>query len=72
MKRLIRNRARLYWKGDGDWTADYQQAQTFADAKSVISTKDRYYLKDVVLVLVANGKSCPQYDVVFLLKDARP
>jgi hypothetical protein len=72
MRRLIRNDAGLYWKEDGSWTSDWEEAESFGDTHAAISAKERYHLKGVALVLLVSDKPSAQYDVVLPLNDAKP
>jgi len=64
--KVIRSRAGLYLKGDGTWTASFQEAERFDDLRAVFAAKERFNIEKAELILVMH-QEVSQYDVTIPL-----
>jgi hypothetical protein len=56
----------LYLKGDGTWTASFQEAERFDDLRAVFAAKERFNIEKAELILVMH-QEVSQYDVTIPL-----
>jgi hypothetical protein len=71
MRRLIRNRNKVYLKANGAWTDNWQEAEGFRGVREAIFALRRLCSKDAELVLMPLGYPDPTYDVVLPLSRNR-
>jgi hypothetical protein len=69
VRRLIRSLRSFQYFCRGQWTADPNLAEHFADAGKVVEACVRYHLVDVELVLQRVGESSPVFDTHLRLLD---
>src|SRR5437660_5626290 len=69
VRRLIRSLKSYQYFRDGQWTADPNLADHFADAGKVVEACVRYHLVDVELVLQRIGESSGLFDMHLRLLD---
>ena len=62
--RVIQNLGGEYFKSGGAWTANFDDAEKFANTQAALSVRTQFKLSGVSLVLVVHDKPSPQRDVV--------
>jgi hypothetical protein len=67
MRRVIRNQSGLYFKKDGSWTSNHQEAYNFSNASEAISAMLSNNLTEVSLVLIVGAEPNQQYDIILPL-----